>query len=277
MEGSVALELIESLKEKARLIRRDIITMIGRAGSGHPGGSLSGVEIVTALYFHLMRVDPQNPDWPDRDRFILSKGHAAPLLYAALARRGYFPPEELLTLRKLGSRLQGHPDCKSLPGVEMSTGSLGQGLAVANGLALAARLDGRSFRIYVLLGDGELQEGMVWEAAMAASHYKLDQITAFVDHNHLQIDGRIEEVLSPEPLPDKFRAFGWEVLVIDGHDFRQIIQAVHHAWATKGKPTVIIAETVKGKGVSFMENQVGWHGVAPKPEEVEQALAELKG
>jgi len=277
MEGSVALELIESLKEKARLIRRDIITMIGRAGSGHPGGSLSGVEIVTALYFHLMRVDPQNPDWPDRDRFILSKGHAAPLLYAALARRGYFPPEELLTLRKLGSRLQGHPDRKSLPGVEMSTGSLGQGLAVANGLALAARLDRRNFRIYVLLGDGELQEGMVWEAAMAASHYKLDQITAFVDHNHLQIDGRIEEVLSPEPLPDKFRAFGWEVLVIDGHDFRQIIQAVHHAWDTKGKPTVIIAETVKGKGVSFMENQVGWHGVAPKPEEVEQALAELKG
>ncbi|MCG0277442.1 MAG: transketolase [Thermanaeromonas sp.] len=275
MEGSLDLELIEFLQEKARLIRRDIITMIGKAGSGHPGGSLSGVEIVTALYFHLMRVDPQNPDWPDRDRFILSKGHAAPLLYAALARRGYFPPEELLTLRKLGSRLQGHPDCKSLPGVEMSTGSLGQGLAVANGLALAARLDGRDFRIYVLLGDGELQEGMVWEAAMAASHYKLDRITAFVDHNHLQIDGRVEEIMSPEPLPDKFRAFGWEVLAIDGHDFRQIIQAVHHAWETKGRPTVIIAETVKGKGVSFMEDQVGWHGVAPKPEEVERALAEL--
>ncbi|SMB91467.1 transketolase subunit A [Thermanaeromonas toyohensis ToBE] len=277
MEGSVTLDLIEFLQEKARLIRRDIITMIGRAGSGHPGGSLSGVEIVTALYFHLMRVDPQNPEWPDRDRFILSKGHAAPLLYAALARRGYFPPEELLTLRKLGSRLQGHPDRKSLPGVEMSTGSLGQGLAVANGLALAARLDGRDFRIYVLLGDGELEEGMVWEAAMAAAHYKLDRITAFVDHNRLQIDGPIEEVLSPEPVSDKFRAFGWEVLVIDGHDFRQIIQAVHRAWEVKGKPTVIIAETVKGKGVSFMENQVGWHGVAPKPQEVEKALAELGG
>lgn len=271
----VTLEQIEFLQEKARLIRRDIITMIGKAGSGHPGGSLSGVEIVTALYFHLMRVDPQNPEWPDRDRFILSKGHAAPLLYAALARRGYFPPEELLTLRKLGSRLQGHPDRKSLPGVEMSTGSLGQGLAVANGLALAARLDGRDFRIYVLLGDGELEEGMVWEAAMAASHYKLDRITAFVDHNHLQIDGPIEEVLSPEPVADKFRAFGWEVLNIDGHDFRQIIKAVHQAWEIKGKPTVIIAETVKGKGVSFMENQVGWHGVAPKPQEVEKALAEL--
>lgn len=270
------MELLEHLKEKARLIRQDIIRMIGAAGSGHPGGSLSGVEIVTALYFHLMRLDPQNPNWPDRDRFILSKGHAAPLLYAALAHRGYFPREELLTLRKLGSRLQGHPDRKALPGVEMSTGSLGQGLAVANGMALAGRLDGRSYRVYVLLGDGELEEGMVWEAAMATAHYKLDQVTAFIDHNRLQIDGPITEVMSPEPIADKFRAFGWEVLSIDGHDLLQIIQAVEHAKEVKGRPTAIVAETIKGKGVSFMENQVGWHGVAPKPAEVEQALAELE-
>ncbi|MGI9952201.1 transketolase [Moorellaceae bacterium AZ2] len=271
------MDLLQDLEEKARLIRRDIITMIGAAGSGHPGGSLSAVEIVTALYFHLMRLDPQNPDWPDRDRFILSKGHAAPLLYAALAHRGYFSREELLTLRKLGSRLQGHPDRKSLPGVEMSTGSLGQGLSVANGIALAGRLDGRPYRVYVLLGDGELEEGMVWEAAMAAAHYKLDRITAFIDHNGLQIDGPINEVLSPEPIAAKFRAFGWEVFTIDGHDFRQIIQAVEEAREIKDRPTAIVAETVKGKGVGFMENQVGWHGVAPKPEEVERALNELGG
>jgi len=251
--------------------------MIGAAGSGHPGGSLSAVEIVTALYFHIMRLDPQNPDWPDRDRFILSKGHAAPLLYAALAHRGYFRREELLTLRKLGSRLQGHPDRKSLPGVEMSTGSLGQGLSVANGIALAGRLDGRPYRVYVLLGDGELEEGMVWEAAMAAAHYKLDRVTAFIDHNGLQIDGPIREVLSPEPIAAKFRAFGWEVLTIDGHDFGQIIGAVEEAKKIKGRPTAIVAETVKGKGVGFMEHQVGWHGVAPKPEEVERALEELEG
>lgn len=271
------MELLEHLKEKACLIRQDIIRMIGAAGSGHPGGSLSGVEIVTALYFHLMRLDPQNPHWPDRDRFILSKGHAAPLLYAALAHRGYFPREELWTLRKLGSRLQGHPDRKALPGVEMSTGSLGQGLAVANGMALAGRLDRRSYRVYVLLGDGELEEGMVWEAAMATAHYRLDQVTAFIDHNRLQIDGPITEVMSPEPIADKFRAFGWEVLSIDGHDFLQIIQAVEQAKQVQGRPTAIVAETVKGKGVSFMEHQAGWHGVAPKPAQVEQALAELKG
>ncbi|HBT47846.1 MAG TPA: transketolase [Peptococcaceae bacterium] len=268
---------LQDLEEKARLIRRDIVTMIGAAGSGHPGGSLSAVEIVTALYFHIMRLDPQNPDWPDRDRFILSKGHAAPLLYAALAHRGYFRREELLTLRKLGSRLQGHPDRKSLPGVEMSTGSLGQGLSVANGIALAGRLDGRPYRVYVLLGDGELEEGMVWEAAMAAAHYKLDRVTAFIDHNGLQIDGPIREVLSPEPIAAKFRAFGWEVLTIDGHDFGQIIGAVEEAKKIKGRPTAIVAETVKGKGVGFMEHQVGWHGVAPKPEEVERALEELEG
>ncbi|GFN22739.1 transketolase [Thermanaeromonas sp. C210] len=270
------MDWLHDLEEKARLIRRDIVTMIGVAGSGHPGGSLSAVEIVTALYFHIMRLDPQNPDWPDRDRFILSKGHAAPLLYAVLAHRGYFPREELFTLRKLGSRLQGHPDRKSLPGVEMSTGSLGQGLSVANGIALAGRLDGRSYRVYVLLGDGELEEGMVWEAAMAAAHYKLDRVTAFVDHNGLQIDGPIREVLSPEPIAAKFQAFGWEVLTIDGHDFGQIIRAVEEAKGIKGRPTAIVAETVKGKGVGFMEHQVGWHGVAPKPEEVERALNELE-
>ncbi|WP_069591405.1 transketolase [Neomoorella thermoacetica] len=259
----------------ARRIRRDIVRMVGAAGSGHPGGSLSAVEIMTALYFKVMRLDPERPDWPERDRFVLSKGHAAPVLYAALAERGFFAVDKLDTLRRLGSPLQGHPDRKSLPGVEVSTGSLGHGLAVANGMALAGRLDGRDYRVYVLLGDGELEEGMVWEGAMAAAHYHLDNLTAIVDHNHLQIDGRVEEVMSPEPVADKFRAFGWEVMTIDGHDFGQILDALERAREVKGKPTVIIAETIKGKGVSFMENQAGWHGKAPKPEEVEKALAEL--
>ncbi|WP_177224003.1 transketolase [Neomoorella thermoacetica] len=259
----------------ARRIRRDIVRMVGAAGSGHPGGSLSAVEIMTALYFKVMRLDPERPDWPERDRFVLSKGHAAPVLYAALAERGFFAVDKLDTLRRLGSPLQGHPDRKSLPGVEVSTGSLGHGLAVANGMALAGRLDGRDYRVYVLLGDGELEEGMVWEGAMAAAHYRLDNLTAIVDHNHLQIDGRVEEVMSPEPVADKFRAFGWEVMTIDGHDFGQILDALERAREVKGKPTVIIAETIKGKGVSFMENQAGWHGKAPKPEEVEKALAEL--
>ncbi|WP_162490111.1 transketolase [Neomoorella thermoacetica] len=259
----------------ARRIRRDIVRMVGAAGSGHPGGSLSAVEIMTALYFKVMRLDPERPDWPERDRFVLSKGHAAPVLYAALAERGFFAVDKLDTLRRLGSPLQGHPDRKSLPGVEVSTGSLGHGLAVANGMALAGRLDGRDYHVYVLLGDGELEEGMVWEGAMAAAHYHLDNLTAIVDHNHLQIDGRVEEVMSPEPVADKFRAFGWEVMTIDGHDFGQILDALERAREVKGKPTVIIAETIKGKGVSFMENQAGWHGKAPKPEEVEKALAEL--
>ncbi|WP_177223288.1 transketolase [Neomoorella thermoacetica] len=259
----------------ARRIRRDIVRMVGAAGSGHPGGSMSAVEIMTALYFKVMRLDPERPDWPERDRFVLSKGHAAPVLYAALAERGFFAVDKLDTLRRLGSPLQGHPDRKSLPGVEVSTGSLGHGLAVANGMALAGRLDGRDYRVYVLLGDGELEEGMVWEGAMAAAHYHLDNLTAIVDHNHLQIDGRVEEVMSPEPVADKFRAFGWEVMTIDGHDFGQILDALERAREVKGKPTVIIAETIKGKGVSFMENQAGWHGKAPKPEEVEKALAEL--
>ena len=268
-------EKIARLEEKARQIRAHIIEMTAAAGSGHPGGSLSAADIVTALYFHFLRVDPQNPAWPDRDRFILSKGHAAPLLYAALAERGFFPVEELLTLRKLGSRLQGHPDMKSLPGVDVSTGSLGQGLAAGNGMALAAKLDGRDYRVFVLLGDGEIQEGMVWEAAMAAAHYRLDNVTAFLDHNGLQIDGPITEVMSPEPVAEKWRAFGWDVQEIDGHDMGQIIKAVEAARQVRGKPQMIVAQTCKGKGVSFMENQVDWHGTAPKPEQAEKALAEL--
>lgn len=265
------------LQEEAKKIRKNIVKMLGEAGSGHPGGSLSAADIVAVLYFHELRLDPSRPDWPDRDRFVLSKGHAAPVLYAALAGRGFFPETELMTLRKWGSRLQGHPDMRKVPGVEMSTGSLGQGLAAANGMALAARLDNRDYRVYALLGDGELDEGMIWEAAMAAAHYKLDNLTAFVDHNGLQIDGPITQVMSPEPVADKWRAFGWHVLSIDGHDMKQIIDALDEAKATKGKPTMIVAETVKGKGVSFMENQVDWHGTAPKPDQVEIALAELEG
>jgi transketolase len=268
-------ELLKKLQDKAKKIRCHIVRMIGKAGSGHPGGSLSAADIVTALYFHAMQVDPQQPHLPDRDRFVLSKGHAAPVVYAALAERGFFPEEKLLTLRELGSSLQGHPDMRKLPGVDMSTGSLGQGLSVANGMALAAKLDGKKYRIYALLGDGETQEGMIWEAAMAAAHYKLDNLTAFLDHNGLQIDGPTREVMSPEPLADKWKAFGWHVQVVDGHDFSQITGALEKARSVEGQPSMIIAETVKGKGVSFMENQAGWHGAAPKPEEADKALAEL--
>jgi len=267
---------LQMLRARANDIRADIISMLGQSGSGHPGGSLSAADIVAALYFGVMRIDPQDPRRADRDRFILSKGHAAPVLYAALAQRGFFPREDLSTLRKLGSRLQGHPDMKKLPGVEMSTGSLGQGLSVANGIALAGKLDGLDYRVYVLMGDGENQEGQIWEAAMAAAHYKLDNVTAFLDHNRLQIDGPIEEVMSPEPLADKWRAFGWDVQVIDGHDMVQILQALEKASAVRGRPQMIVAETVKGKGVSFMENQAGWHGVAPKAEETQKALEELR-
>jgi len=266
----------EFLANKAKEIRRDIVTMLGEAGSGHPGGSLSAADILAVLYFHEMRLDSGQPDWHERDRFVLSKGHAAPVLYAALARKGFFPAEELLTLRRLGSPLQGHPDMRKVPGVDMSTGSLGQGLSVANGMALAARLDNKDFRVYALLGDGELDEGMIWEAAMAAAHYKLDNLVAFVDYNGLQIDGPIVEVMSPEPISDKWSAFGWFVLEIDGHDLPQIVTALDKARQTKGQPTMIVAKTIKGKGVSYMEDQVGWHGVAPKPEEVTMALAELE-
>jgi len=268
-------ELIKKLKEKATILRQDVVKMLGESKSGHPGGSLSAADILAALYFHQMRHDPQNPRWEDRDRFVLSKGHGAPILYAALAEAGYFPKDQLASLRKTGSMLQGHPDMKKTPGVDMSSGSLGQGLSACNGMALAAKLDGKDYQVYALLGDGELQEGQVWEAAMTAAHYKLDNVTAFIDYNGLQIDGPIEEVKSPEPIADKWRAFGWHVIKIDGHDFEQILEALEAAKQVKDKPVAIVARTVKGKGVSFMENQVGWHGTAPSQEQVEKAIAEL--
>jgi len=268
-------EAVAITTEKARQIRRHIIKMLGQAGSGHTGGSLSASDIAACLYFWEMNIDPSQPHWVERDRFVLSKGHAAPVLYAVLAEKGFFPPDHLNNLRKLGSPLQGHPDMRKVPGVEASTGSLGQGISWAVGMALAGKMDNKSYRVYTLLGDGEIEEGMVWEAAMAAAHYKLDNLIAFVDHNGLQIDGRVEEVMSPLPIPDKFKAFGWEVLEIDGHDHKQIMKALNTARSVKGKPTAVVAHTVKGKGCSFMEDRVEWHGVAPKPDEVEKALAEL--
>lgn len=267
--------VVEMVKDKARIIRRDIIEMLGQSGSGHTGGSLSAADIMACLYFWELNLDPTNPQWEERDRFVLSKGHAAPVLYASLAERGFFPPEKLSTLRKLGSPLQGHPDRKKLPGVEASTGSLGQGISWAVGMGLAAKMDGAAYRVYALLGDGELEEGMVWEAVMAAAHYKLDNLTIIVDNNGLQIDGPIKKVLSPEPIADKFRAFGCEVIAIDGHDPREIMQAFNQARQISGRPTAIIAKTVKGKGCSFMEDKAEWHGVAPNAEEVQRALAEL--
>ena len=268
---------VEELQAKANDIRKDIVRMIAEAGSGHPGGSLSSADVMCALYFGgILRHDPQNPADDARDRFILSKGHAAPALYATLAEAGYFPTEELLTLRKLGSRLQGHPDSKKLPGVEVSTGSLGQGLSVACGLACGLRLAGSDASVFCLLGDGECQEGQIWEAAMFAAHQQADNLVAIVDHNHLQIDGRIEDVCSPESLAEKFAAFGWEVMTCDGNDMAQVLDVLAQAKAAKGgKPTAVIAETTKGKGVSFMEDQAGWHGKAPKPEELEIALSDL--
>ena len=265
----------DDLKDIAKQMRADIVTMLAAAGSGHPGGSLSACDIIAVLYFDKMNIDPQDVEWPDRDRFVLAKGHAAPALYAALAERGFFPREDLVTLRKSYSHLQGHPNMNTTPGVEMSTGSLGQGLSVANGMALAGRLDNRDYYVYCLMGDGEIQEGQVWEAAMSAGHYGLDHVIAFVDHNHLQIDGNNDEVMTVNPIEDKFRAFGWNVMTIDGHDYQAISDAIDAAKAQKGKPTVIVAETIKGKGVSFMENQVGWHGVAPTQEQAEKALAEI--
>ena len=266
---------ITELEKMAKQLRRHVITMIATAGSGHPGGSLSAADIVTALYFEVMRHDPKNPQWPDRDRFVLSKGHAAPILYAALAECGYFPVEELSTLRKLDSRLQGHTDRTLTPGVEMSAGSLGQGLSYGIGIALAGRLDKRDYQVYVLLGDGECEEGQVWEAAMFAPHHRMDNITAIVDHNDLQLDGRVCDIMGLEPLADKWRAFNWHVLEINGHDISQVLKALKKARETKGKPTVIIAHTVKGKGVSFMEGNVDFHGKAPTAQETEIALKEL--
>ena len=268
---------IQELKSIATTLRKDIIKMLTESASGHPGGSLSAVEILTALYFSEMKVNTKNPRWEDRDRFVLCKGHAAPVLYATLAEKGFFEKSHLMTLRKINSILQGHPNMNDTPGVDMSTGSLGQGLSVANGMALAAKLDNKDYRVFALLGDGELEEGQVWEAAMTSAHYKLDNVTAFLDHNGLQIDGHCREVMNVEPVDEKFRAFGWHVIVIDGHNFEQIFNAIDEAKATKGKPTMIIANTVKGKGVSFMENQVGWHGTAPNKEQCDKALAELGG
>lgn len=264
------------LKEIARQIRVEIVKMLAKAGSGHTGGSLSAADIVAALYFYKMRHRPDNPQWQERDRFVLSKGHAAPVLYAALALCGYFDKSLLDSLRKIDSPLQGHPCCKSLPGVEVSTGSLGQGLSVANGMALGLRLDGIPARVYCLLGDGEIQEGQVWEAAMTAAHYKIDNLCAIVDHNCLQIDGACSEVMNIEPVEDKFKAFGWNVFTIDGHDMQQIVDALNEAEKIKSKPTMIVANTIKGKGVSIFEGKAKYHGVAPTAEELEIALKELK-
>ena len=267
----------KGLKDIARNIRKDIVSMIHMSKSGHPGGSLSAVEILTALYFDEMNIDPHNCKMEDRDRFVLSKGHAAPVLYATLAHKGYFDREELKGLRKINRMLQGHPDMKGTPGVEMSTGSLGQGFSVACGMAMASKLDNAPWRVYTLLGDGEVQEGIVWEAAMSAAHYKLDNMVAFLDYNGLQIDGKTEDVMNIGPIVDKFKAFGWNVIEIDGHDFDQIFAALDMAKETVGKPTMIIAKTIKGKGVSFMENQAGWHGAAPSDSDLERALLDLGG
>ena len=268
---------LEALKQKANDIRIDIVKMVAEAGSGHPGGSLSSADILAALYFGgVLEHDPENPQDPARDRFVLSKGHAAPVLYAALAEAGYFPADELLTLRKLGSRLQGHPDCRKLPGVEVSTGSLGQGLSIAAGMACGLKRQESASTVFALLGDGECQEGQVWEAAMFAAHRKLDNLVAIVDHNGLQIDGRTADVMNVDPVDEKFAAFGWDVQVIDGHSFAEIADAIAKAKrATTGKPQMIVMNTTKGKGVSFMENEVGWHGSAPNAEQVAQALKEL--
>ncbi len=268
---------IKELEDIARQLRIDIITMLNKAKSGHTGGSLSAIDILTCLYFKEMNIDPADPDKPDRDKFVLSKGHAAPALYATLARAGYFDKAELATLRKYGSILQGHPDMNLVPGVEMSTGSLGQGLSAANGMALAAKLDGAPTRVYVIMGDGEQQEGQIWEAAMTAHHYKIDNLCAFVDNNGLQIDGEVEKIMGIEPLADKWRAFGWHVISINGNDIAQILEALDEADRTKHRPTVIIAKTVKGKGFSFCAGKVKYHGVPPSDQELEEALKEIGG
>ena len=265
-----------ALQKMAVEVRKGIVSSVHSAKAGHPGGSLSAADIFTYLYFEEMNIDPKNPKMENRDRFVLSKGHTAPGLYSALANRGYFPVEELTTLRKLGSRLQGHPCMQDTPGVDMSSGSLGQGISAAVGMALSAKLSNESYRVYTLLGDGEIQEGQVWEAAMFAGARKLDNLVFVVDNNGLQIDGDIEDVCSPYPLPDKFKAFNFHVIEIDAHDFEQIDAAFREARETKGMPTAIIAKSVKGKGVSFMENQASWHGSAPNDEQYAQAMEELE-
>ena len=264
------------LEKMANEIRKDIVTAVHSAKSGHPGGSLSSADIFTYLYFEEMNVDPANPKWEDRDRFVLSKGHVAPGLYSTLAEKGYFPKEDLKTLRHTGSYLQGHPDMKHIPGIDMSSGSLGQGVSVAVGMAAAGKYDKKDYRVYTLTGDGEIQEGQIWEAAMWAGHRKLDNLVVIVDNNNLQIDGSVEDVCSPYPIDKKFEAFNFHVINIDGNDFDPIRAAFKEARETKGMPTAIIAKTVKGKGVSFMENAAGWHGKAPNDEEYEIAMADLE-
>lgn len=268
---------IQELKKTANEIRKTVLEMVHQAGSGHPGGSLSAAEIVTALYFQVMNIDPKNPQMKDRDRFVLSKGHCAPVLYAALGHRGFFPVEKTMSLRKLGSPFQGHPDMHKVPGVEMSTGSLGQGLSISVGMALAGKMDKSPGRIYTLTGDGELDEGMIWEAAMAAGHYKLDNLTAMVDWNGLQIDGWNKDIMTVEPIEDKFATFGWHVLSAEGNSMEDILDKLEKARSLKGKPTVIVAKTCKGCGVSYMEDMVGWHGKAPNEEQLALALEELGG
>ena len=267
-------EILE-LKKTACNVRLWTIEGVFNAKSGHPGGSLSAADIMTYIYFKEMKVDPKNPDDPKRDRFVLSKGHCCPALYAALALKGFFPTEEIKSLRHIGAMLQGHPDMKHTPGIDMSSGSLGQGISAACGMALSAKLSGDDYRVYAMLGDGECEEGQVWEAAMFASHYKLDNLTAIVDFNGLQIDGTVDDVAGLSDIDKKFESFGFEVIKIDGHDFEQIENAINKAKNVKGKPTVIIASTVKGKGVSYMENQVGWHGKAPNAEQYQTAIDEL--
>ena len=267
-------KLIDEIEEKARQLRVLIIKMLQKAGSGHPGGSLSCADIMACLYFYVLRQNPRNPQWPDRDRFHLSKGHACPAWYAALALKGYFSVEELWKLREIGSLLQGHPDRRT-PGVDVASGSLGQGLSVALGMALAGKIDNKDYRVYVLLGDGEIQEGNIWEAAMAASHFKVDNLCAIVDYNRFQIDGRVEEIMGLEPLVNKWEAFGWHVIQCDGHNIEELLDSFEEAKTVSGKPTCIIAHTVKGKGVSFMEHVVDFHGRAPTREESEIALKEL--
>ena len=268
---------VQELEQMAVTIRCDIINMIHKANAGHPGGSLSAADIVTALYFRLMRIDPENPDWPDRDRFILSKGHACPVWYAALAERGYFDKKHLGTLRRLNSILQGHADMAKTPGVDMTVGSLGQGFSAGIGMALSGKLRHKDYHVWVIVGDGESQEGSIWEAAISAPKWKLDNLTVILDKNGLQNDTFVDEVMPVDPMPEKWRAFNWNVIEIDGHDMQQVVDALEEAKATKGIPTVIIAQTVKGKGVSFMEGVPKWHGSAPCDEEAIQALQDIRG
>jgi len=273
---AVAPADVTRLKEISGRLRLDIIEMLHKAGSGHPGGSLSVIDLITCLYFARMRHDPKKPDWTERDRLVLSKGHAVPALYAVMAEAGYFAKDELKTLRQMGARLQGHPVNTELPGIEACTGSLGQGLSVAQGMAMASKLDGSKFHVYCIIGDGESQEGQIWEAAMSAPKFKLDTLTVILDYNQGQIDGPVKDVMDIEPIADKWRAFNWNVLTIDGHKHEEILKALDQAKATKDKPTFIIAHTVKGKGVSFMEHQIAWHGAAPNAEQTQKALEELR-